>query len=184
VGQRLKLTEISKINNQNILLDTNVWLFVDSPYSRRDQSIIDKYTKAVSDILKYKNKIILDHIIISEFSNRFIRAAFEIYKNRNNLTQDFDFKKDYKLTLDYTSTIKIICNRIKGYLTFTNTGNLLAEKADFLKIIDSYQNFFIDYNDAYTIQLCSKHNYFLLTDDADFKEADINIISGNQKYFK
>ena len=119
---------------------------------------------------------------LSEFSNRFIRMAFELYRSAH--PECVEFKKDYRQTEDYKETIAAISSSIKKILKISNLIYSKNINYDITEVVKTYETAAADFNDACIHNVCKDNDFILLTDDFDFNRfSDISIVSANVKYF-
>lgn len=95
---------------ESFIVDTNVWIYLFSPFSTNDfgyQNFLDE--------AQIKNcKLFINSQIISEYINVICRTAYEKYVRANGLTKNrFKFKRDYQQTADYLSNYQIACDSVK-----------------------------------------------------------------------
>jgi len=202
--KRLDLTQINRLNNQNIFLDTNILIYVFCPISNTNPTFVTNYSKAFNYLIQSNNKLYIDFAVLSEFINRYVQIAFKIHSSKNESPKgapvagngrdrslraspgpkEFEFKKDYKKTEDFKETLNLISSAINKILNKTIFTNFSYSNQDVRDLINNYKNQLIDVNDLHIIKLCKLNNYLLLTNDSDYKNADIDIISGNPKLLK
>lgn len=51
-------------------------------------------------------------------------------------------------------------------------------------MLSNYSAGIVDFTDAIIVELCLEKNYRLLTNDADFKNSQIEVISSNQRLLR
>jgi predicted nucleic acid-binding protein len=154
---------IKKIKNKKILIDTNIWLFLFAPSfipSKKDQNKINQYDKIFNSLMKEKNNLLFNSLIISEFINICLRMDF----NSRTKFQGKNFKKDYRNTTEYKEALKLTLSQVKKIYKIAQPINDNFEQ---YKIIEFREN--LDFNDSIILFQCLQNNLFLLTDDKDFK---------------
>lgn len=179
--QRYTTTDISTLPFQNILLDANIWLYVFCPLGNYSQNDITIYSQAFKTIIKTK-KIVTDIVILSEVINRWLRLGFDEYK-RSSGNKSFDYKRDYRTTAEFTALSNDIKSIMEPMLLRCVGAKSNYNGSDINTILQGTDNQ-IDLNDRHIIEICKLNSCCLLTHDADFKEADIPIISENYKLRK
>jgi hypothetical protein len=120
---------------------------------------------------------------LSEFINFYQRLEFNRYKEEYQKGRNFTFKRDYKKTDDFQNINELIISITRKILGNTEVINSRYLKHDIHVILSGLNERKIDFNDLHIEKICKQNNFFLLTDDGDFRDSDINIISGNQKLF-
>ncbi len=186
MGIVIKTYEIHKIReNSKIFFDTNIWMFIFCEIGSYKKYFVDEYSSAYKKILKTSHLIFIDIMVLSEFVNRYLHIAHSNYTKQNNLKiKDCEYKKDYRKTDDFKEAWENVCNIVKNnILPHTNVANFQYNGASLETLFDD-DSFDTDFNDNHIINLCLKNNIYLLTNDKDFKNAGINIITENRRYWK
>lgn len=171
-----------KINpSENYFLDTNVWIFLFQPIGNSIPNIINKYSNLFNELIKNNCSIYISSHILSEFFNAVLRYEFNVLKKGNPVAYK-EFKRDFKNTSLYNSIINNLINITKTQiLAVSKPLNDDFDKINFDDLVNSIGN--LDFNDNYFVELCSKHNFILVTNDKDFKFSPkpLNIITANNK---
>ena len=171
---------IPSFKNKKIFFDANIWIYIFCELANSNIFFVRKYSKAFSSLLKSKNTIFTDLTIMSEFVNRYLRIAFTNYKNANNLSQ-FDYKRDYRKTDDFKEAWKTVCSIVNmKILSKSEIINFEYDKNS-LKELLNIDETKTDFNDNHIVKICKTNDMYLLTNDSDFKNTNIKIISENKK---
>jgi predicted nucleic acid-binding protein len=179
---RIDLNNIKNLSDKNILLDTNIWIYLFCPLGHSKEFIVKKYSLAFNRLIHSNNKLYIDVMILSEFINRYLRLAYYVYMKNNNIETDFDFKKDYKQTDDFKETIQLIVSTIKNKILLkVSVANFNYENNNIVELIDNLKDKMTDFNDLHFEKLCKTKGFILLTDDSDYSDSSLDIISGNPK---
>lgn len=179
---RINLNDIQSINDKDIFLDTNIWIYLFGSFSNSQESIVNKYSRVFKYLVQSDNRLYTDITVLSEFINRCQRHKFGIYKENNNKGKRFDFKKDYKKTGDFKETLQQLSSTVKNkILKRTSVANPQYEKKDIEDLIGNLEDRSIDFNDLHIEKLCKEKNLILLTHDGDYADSTIDIISGNPR---
>lgn len=174
---RIRLNKLADIEKRKIFFDTNIWMYLYCDIANHNRKITFAYSNAFKKILVSKHSISTDITVMSEFINTYSRIAFGNYKNNIN-NSDLKYK-EYRKTNHYKETITNVYNIIKNkILKFAGFENLRYDNDSFLNLLD-VNNIEIDFNDLHIANLCKKNNMYLLTNDRDFKNTGIDIISNN-----
>lgn len=145
--------------------DNNIWMFIFCPLGNYNRKRQKYYSSFLQSIKSTDGCIFISSLILSEFSNRYLRMDFEQWKKEiNDLSKEF--KKDYIGSDRYTETvdeIKIqtnqilkICERTSDNFNAINLTNVYTHLTQ------------IDFNDSYYIELATMNNWKIVTDDQDF----------------
>ena len=163
--------------SDKLLLDTNIWLLVYGPQKPGDKRVA-VYSQALSKILAAQSRIYIDVLIVSEFINTYARLKWNLWKAQTASSNDFkQFRKsgDFKpVAQDIAADVKRVlqhCTRVE------NSFDSLAIDA----LIDEYAAGDSDFNDQILAVLCKKEGLKLVTDDSDFKNQGVAVITANQK---
>jgi len=155
--------KIKTIQNEKILIDTNIWIFLFAPsFIPYNQEKVDQYDE-VFNSLKENNEFIFNSIIISEFINTCLRLDFNSkleFKNKS-------FKKDYRNSDDYKESLKLILKQVKKIYKMATPINDNFDTYKIQEFQENQEN--LDFNDSIILSQCKKNNFKLLTDDKDFK---------------
>ncbi len=177
-----KIDSLLSLKNKKILLDANIWIYIFCEIGESSTFYVNKYSKGFFILLKSKNKIYTDLTILSEFINRYLRIAFFNYKKREKLGA-FDYKKDYRRTTDYEEAWTTVCDIVRNkILSKSKIVNSEYDLSSIKKLLRKDQ-FGTDFNDNHIVNLCENENMFLMTNDADFKNTNLNVITENKAYW-
>lgn len=163
-----KLQDYNQLSNRIIFFDANVLIYLFWPTGEHYYE--QNYARVFNNLLKQKNELYIDFLIISEIINRVLRIEHKKY----NHTQNF---KEFRNSEDGKETLNDIFLIVKNNIL--NCFKVIGKSFD-KKDID---NFLIlnelDFIDKATVTLCKENNMVLLTNDRDFKNSGIDILTGN-----
>jgi predicted nucleic acid-binding protein len=158
----LAVSSYNFTSDDELLLDTNIWLFVYGPQRPGDKRVA-AYSEALAKILAAGSKIYIDVLIVSEFINTYARIKWDVlgkpYKDFKKFRKSQDFKP---IAQDIAADIQQIlkhCLRIENGFGTLAINELIAEYA----VGNS------DFNDQIITELCQKKKLKLITDDSDFR---------------
>jgi hypothetical protein len=182
-GKMIKASDIrsQKFSSADkILLDANIWLFLQGPQGDPHDWRIKIYSQALANMIAAKCQIVIDALVVSEFINRFARIHFDIARQADNQLKFKDFRNsaDFKQIAtdiaDEVRSIFSICNRVECGFSTLNDADLLNEFGQG----DS------DFNDLIITDICRTNSYTLVTHDADFCGANLPVLTANIKLLK
>ncbi|MBX9587488.1 MAG: type II toxin-antitoxin system VapC family toxin [Gammaproteobacteria bacterium] len=162
-------------SSDQLLLDTNIWLFLYGPSSPNSRMAV--YSQAFKNILEAKCQIFIDALIVSEFINRYARIKQGLVapgKNFKEFRKSKEFKNIAILVAEDISRVLAHCCQIESGFEAIDMDNLLQV----------YREGNSDFNDQIVTALCDNKNLILLTDDSDFKGQAIPILTANPKLLK
>ena len=160
----------------SVFIDANIWLFLYSPLGRNDPRTAI-YSASLKQILSAGTSVYIDVLVMSEFVNRFARFEWEM---RGGLQAAGAFKA-FRRSQDYRPVGQSIAAALKAIFKIANRldsgfKSLLTET--FLSEFEAANH---DFNDHIIAGLCADNGLTLVTDDADFKEFDITILTANRR---
>ena len=157
-----------------LLLDTNIWLLVYGPQKPGDKRVA-VYSQALSKILTAQSRIYIDVLIVSEFINTYARSKWKLVAPHIKEFKGFRKSADFKpVAQDISADVK----RVLQHCTRVESGfDSLAIDA----LINEYAAGDSDFNDQILAALCKKEGLKLVTDDGDFKNQGVAVITANQK---
>ena len=170
--QRYTLNDIPHIVNKSIFFDANIIIYLFWPiYDKYDNS--KKYASFFKALVHQKNTCVINITVLSEVINRIIRL--EQY-NLNLQSERFkDFRNSPEGTKVQKDIFSIVENTILKVFTLTDQSLSIDD------VIKYLQTDTLDFNDKIIADICKKNGMILLTNDADFSAADIDILSANTK---
>jgi len=157
-----------------LLLDANIWLFVYGPGYDPDNRRVKVYSRALSKMLKAKSRIYIDVLIVSEFINRYARMKQHILnpgvKNFKRFRQSAAFKPIAQDVAADARRILQHCIRVESGFEALDINALIAE----------YGKGDSDFNDQVLADLCRSKDLMLVTDDSDFKDYGLPVVTANR----
>jgi predicted nucleic acid-binding protein len=162
--------------SDKILLDTNVWLFIECPLAHHPTKT-PAYSKGLSQMLSLGCGLYADVLVISEFINRYARLEHKLYCNA---TRPIDFK-DYRKGLEYRPLSKSIATAVRKILQHAERLESEFSRLNVDELLSDFELGCHDFNDQVIAGLCRTHGLMLITDDADFKPFDIPILTANPR---
>lgn len=173
--------DIHTITDKKIFLDANILIYLFGFGTHSSANWESQYAKLYTKLNNQNNIFVVDYIVISEFVNRAIRIEYDNYLISNNLDKNSLSYKNYRNSLDGKETLKDI------YITLND--EILDEfevieksySKDDLKMMCCIDE--LDFSDKAIIKICEDNQFILLTNDTDFKNSEIDIISCHTRMF-
>lgn len=169
-----KIDQYQFNSNDKLFFDANIWLFLYGP-NKPNNPKVSLYSQSFASIIAAKCTIFIDVLILSEFINSIARTRWKLDAPH---IQNF---KTYRKTAGFQSTAKDIATDAKRILTSCSRIESGFEQTLIQDILDEYALGDSDYNDQILTSLCKRENLILVTDDGDFKNKGISILSDNKK---
>ena len=178
MSSRFSKGQLSNLKNRGILFDANILIYLFWPTG--GQEFEKTYSSLYNSLLKLNAAFYVDFIIISEVVNRAIRIEYGNYLwETSQEAENYSFKRfrdseDGKELLE--DIYMIIEGSILGNFQITGKGFNEMEIREFLKV-DC-----LDFSDKAIELICKENNFVLLTNDSDFRNSDVDILSLNKQF--
>ena len=157
-----------------LLLDANIWLFVYGPGYDPDNRRVKVYSRALSKMLKAKSRIYIDVLIVSEFINRYARMKHNI------LNPGVRFNKRIRQSAAFKPIARDIAADIRRVLKYSTRVESGFAALDINALITEYEKGNSDFNDQVLADLCRSKDLMLVTDDGDFKDYGLPVMTANR----
>ncbi len=160
--------------DEHLLLDANVWLYTYGPSVFRSGDPNHIYNDALTEIKANKCKIYLILPILSEYIHRYLDKQLQL-----NGVSKCDLKA-FRKTDNYKKIMVMIEADAKEILNFVKCCNPVFENSKACELLDGFLRCALDFNDVIIEDFCrSNPKMILITNDGDFKNCDIPIITAN-----
>lgn len=177
MSNRYNISNIQHVQNKKIFFDANVLIYL---FWATGSSWENNYANVYSRLNRQNNSFVVDFIVISEFINRAIRIEYDKYLDENNLTKRiFSFKK-YR---DCTNGSEAVTDVYTIVSTILNTFDVIEKAYSKNDISAMLFTDILDFSDRALVKICNENNFILLTNDKDFKNSNIDILSCNRNLY-
>lgn len=163
-----RLQDATQLQGRHIFVDANILIYLFWPTG--SHHFEQNYARVFRTLLTQGNPLYVDFLVISEVINRVLRIE-HLKLNSNMSFKNFRDSQDGKDTLDDIHTI------IKGNILnrFNVEGKIFNnQEMENLMVIND-----LDFVDKATVSLCAEKSLVLLTNDRDFKNSGLDILTGN-----
>jgi len=175
--ERFRCCSIDSSHPVKIFFDTNVILSLFTSLGVRKNA--DEYSRFYGACLQQKKELYIDTHVLSEFINAYLRLEYRKYLRAQNIdSSTFNFK-DYRSCSEGLEALSSVEAVVKNRLL---KKFILAGKRFCCDDIASFSLAGKDFNDLLIVEICKEHELALATDDSDFLDADIAVISENSVY--
>ncbi len=159
--------------HEELFIDTNVWIFdSDASGNPRQKKL---YSQVLNNIRNSNCRVCVDNLVISEFVNQYSRLrARKLGVSRN----DFKVFRDSK---DFLPIAEDVAKRAKEILEMAELIESGLATQDVVSILDDYAKGGADFNDQSFVETCKREGFKFLTDDGDFANAGIPILTENPR---
>lgn len=157
-------------SSDEFFLDTNIWMLLYCPIASHKKALQTKVSKFYEKLLNNDSYLIINGLVLSEFSNAYLRIDFRLWKNQTN-QYGADFKRDYFNTDRSKDVRRIISNTIKNKILPTCQRHPDSfNSIDIDHILGYYKS--MDFNDSMITESCLQNDWILFTDDQDFTNVE------------
>ncbi|TAF33482.1 MAG: type II toxin-antitoxin system VapC family toxin [Cytophagales bacterium] len=168
MATKYRLQDVAQLVGKDVFFDANILIYLFWPTGQ--YNFEQNYARVFSNLLRQGNNLFVDFLVISEVINRVVRIEHQ----KLNPTQKF---KDFRNSQDGKDALDDIYIIVKNDIL--NRFNVVG-KAFNKQEIESYLAVDeLDFVDKATVTLCKENALVLLTNDKDFKNADLDILTGN-----
>src|SRR5258706_2622943 len=160
-----------------LLCDAIIWFFLYGP-NRPSHPKVAIYSAAYKRIAAANNRVYIDVLVLSEFVNRYARLRHNLIIGQRGVPKDF---KQFRSTSFFKSIARDIAADVRQIL-----GNCTPVESGFANLdLDTLTTVYAagnsDFNDLILAELCQSKGFKLVTDDGDFKNNNITLLTANPK---
>ncbi len=159
-----------------LLLDTNVWLYLFPAPSDKQRGSAANYSAAFKKMLAVGAHLAMDALILSEYLNRYCRIEWTAlhkaaHPDFKRFRQSADYASVGQGAALYAQNILKQCTRHDHPFAAVNVAQVLAD----------FEAGTHDLNDGLLVETCRIHGWKLVTNDGDFTQGGIEVITTNPK---
>lgn len=162
-------------DKDEILVDANIWIYLCSPGGIPGSWQVKTYSSIMARILKAGSKLFLDVLVLSEYINRYSRIAM------NHLQPAQTNFKAFRNSPDYPPVASAIEAEVKQLLMVCTPVNHAFDEWNLNDLMTDFGANSVDCNDQLITENCKKNGFSLLTNDGDFTEGGIPVLTANNK---
>lgn len=158
-----------------LLFDANIWLYISAPPSSAPVAHWTKrYSQALKEMLNAGATLVISSTVLSEYLNRYCRIEWDALYKASYPT----FKK-FRLSTDFKSVGAQATAEANQILALCGTRNDRFETCNVKSALTEFGSGTLDFNDGMITHFCAEHGCKLVTNDADFTEGGIEILTAN-----
>lgn len=169
------ISQISTLTGRKVFFDANIVIYIFWPTG--SQHWENQYASAFNNLMTQQNELVVDFMVISEVINRIIRIEYEKHLVTHQLTRQVFSYKTYRDSTEGESAMNDIYLIVKHTILplFSVSGKTFSKnEIETFLTLDT-----LDFTDKGVVQLCIENNFVLLTNDKDFKQSGVDILSSN-----
>lgn len=173
------LSSYSFSQGEQILVDTNIWLYLFPAPGNPQRGFAHQYSSAFSRLVNAQAQPVLDPMVLSEYLNRYCRIEWEgHFKVQYSKFKQFRQSGDFPAV---ASSAQIFATRI---LKFCQIHPISPDELDLNQALADFALGQTDFNDALLVDICKKRNLKLMTNDADFQRGGIEVLTTNPRLLR
>ncbi len=173
------LSAYSFSSDEKILIDTNIWLYLFPAPGNPSQRFARQYSTAFANLVSAQAQPILDPMVLSEYLNRYIRIEWD-----GNYKSTYPRFKDFRNSPDFLAVVSAAEIFAKRILSFCQVHSISANEVDLSTALADFSSGNVDFNDAILVDICKKRNLKLMTNDADFQNGGIEVLTTNPRLLR
>lgn len=173
------LSSYSFSSDEQILVDTNIWLYLFPAPGNPPHNFAQQYSVAFAKLVSAHAQPVLDPMVLSEYLNRYIRIEWE--GNYKTTYPNFKNFRNSQAFLSVASAAEIFAKKI---LSFCQIHSIPANELDLNLALADFSSGNIDFNDALLVDICKKRNLKLMTNDGDFQNGGIEVLTTNPRLLR
>ena len=175
MSTKYSIQNISSLQNRRVFFDANVLIYIFWPSGA--YYLEKSYSSAFGKLLRQKNELLVDFIVLSEAINRSHRLEYEKHLMANGLSKNnLTFKQYRDGSVGQTALFDIyliVNTNILSTFTVISKSFTKSEIGSFLTLDK------LDFADKGILLTCQENGCVLLTNDIDFKTTEIDILTAN-----
>ena len=174
----VKVSRYKFTSEDKLFLDANIWLYLHGPHKPAPSGVVNIYSKTLRRILKAQSQIYIDVLVLSEFINRYARMKWELVKSNFDEFRKFRNNPCFKpvaqgIAADAKRVLQH-CSRIESGFSTLAIDDLLTD----------YATGNSDFNDQVITEICRSNGLTLITNDIDFKNKGIPVLTANRRLLR
>lgn len=164
-ANKIDITRYSPSSSDIFFFDNNVWMYLFCPLGNYNRNRQKHYSSFLKNVKTTRSTIFINSMVLSEFANRYLRMAYEQWKKETkNYTADY--KKQFVGIPRYVETVEEIKSQINLIMKCCEKTSDNFNTIDLNKVLQHFK--YIDFNDSYYIELATRSNWKIVSDDSDF----------------
>jgi len=168
------LASYSFTPGEQILVDTNIWLYLFPAPGNPHYTVARQYSTAFSRLVSAQAQPVLDPMVLSEYLNRYCRIEWE-----GNFKNQYPTFKQFRQSADFHAVASSAQTFAGQILNFCQIHSVSPDELDLNQALTDFVLGHVDLNDALLIDLCKKRNLKLMTHDSDFQQGGIQVLTTN-----
>lgn len=153
------------------LIDNSVLLYPFAPIGNYNSKLQTKISSFLVTARSVGAGVHTTSLVLSEFYNKVLKDFFEEFKQKPENVGKTSLKKDYRPSKNYKSDVSALTSQVKAILKICNRFPDDFNSVDIEAILKIAS--YIDFNDAYFIELANRKNWIIVTRDRDILNSEM-----------
>jgi len=159
--------------DEHFFFDANIWLHIYGPNPPSQGGLSRVYSSALRDMRMAGCHIFIDVLVMSEFVNRYARLE---HKQSGSGGESF---KEFRRSEKFKPVALDISMNAKRIVTLCQAIGSAFEATDIVSLLTDFGAGNHDFNDQMIREICLVNSLKLVTDDVDFADSDLAILTAN-----
>lgn len=161
---------------ESLLFDANVWLYLFPAPSGPPPAYAAAYSVALKKMLAADAHLVMDAMILSEYLNRYCRIEWSaLHQAKHPAFKAFRNSVDFKTVGAGAATFA------RNMLKMCTRHDHPFAAADVMQVLVDFEAGTSDFNDGLVAEACRRHGWKLVTNDGDFINGGIEVLTNNPK---
>lgn len=163
-----------------LFFDTNIWLFLYGASNAPDDQRVKTYSNAFKRAKNARATIEIDGTVLGEFINRGLRDDYAFHHPPQPGRTDF---KTYRQSPEYAASARAVAVSARTILAQCERVESAFAHCDIETELANLEQGQTDWSDQMIVALCRERDLILVTDDGDFGDSGLTILTRNSVYF-
>lgn len=169
------------IKKQRVVFDANIWIIINGFCGHSPGERLRVYSDAYKALIESENTIVLNDYVLGEFTNRCAKFEYLLAKETDPDIGSFKFFRQQPSFASTMESIRDTCLNLLDDCEFIQVG---TTPIDIREVIEGFCSGELDFSDIILAEHCATENIYLMTDDADFLDCGVKIITANRRMIR
>lgn len=166
----LKVTDYSIKTDDHFFFDNNIWMYIFCPIANVQKAKQKVYSKFFEYVISRKNHIYVNTLVLSEFSNRYLKLDYNLCNDSANPKIFNSYKRDYVGSDQFKATVSEVKASLNGILKVCQRCSDEFNHINVNSVFNLFEK--IGFNDSYYIHLSELKDWIIVSDDSDITNAN------------
>lgn len=162
-----------------VLLDANILLYLFPGPLKPSHVLAKTYSHGINKLVQAEAIALTNTLLISEYLNSYCRLEYNA-----TFAGTYDSYKKFRNSRDFPKLAQNASQNAKEILQLCQIHDFQEKRLNITGILSDFKAGKLDFNDAVYVDICRTEKFKFMTNDADFKNCGINILSCNQRLLK